>query len=53
MIDNERPYFLLFNAMTDALAALEAQNFGLARTLLARAQEAGEELVIGQGEAEG
>lgn len=39
----EKMYFTLFNAVTDALAAMEAQNYGTARTLLIEAQQKAEE----------
>ena len=39
-------YFHLFNAITDALNALEAQNFGQAADLLRRAQQQTEELYL-------
>lgn len=41
-----KPYFLLFNAITDALDLLEVQNFGQARETLIRAQQEAEELMI-------
>ena len=36
-------YFHLFNQITDALAALEKQNYGEARDILMRAQQEAEE----------
>ena len=33
----------LFNAMTDALAAMEAQNYGVARDILIAAQQKAED----------
>ena len=37
-------YTHLFNAVTDALSAMEQQNFGEAKDLLIKAQQASEEL---------
>ena len=42
----QRGYLLLFNRITDALEALEAQNFGAAGEILRQAQIDGEELYI-------
>ena len=53
MPDYEKPYFTLFNQITDAISALDTQNFGQARELLVRAQQLGEELVIAQQETDG
>ena len=53
MPDYEKPYFVLFNQITDAISALDTQNFGQARELLVRAQQLGEELVIAQQETDG
>lgn len=41
-----RYYSIVFNAATDALAALENQNFGLARELLIRGQQQAEEAFL-------
>lgn len=35
-------YTILFNAVTDALKAMDEQNFGTAKTLLLEAQKAAE-----------
>lgn len=43
MEQNQRPYFMLFNAVTDAVAAIEEQNFGQARQILMQAQQDCEE----------
>ena len=43
-------YLVLFNAVTDALSALDQQNFGLAAQALRRAQWEAEELYLGVGE---
>lgn len=48
MPDYQALYILLFNAATDAIQALEAQNPGQARDILIRAQQEAEELYIGQ-----
>ena len=42
----KKMYFHLFNAVTDALAALEQQNFGAAAELLVQAQQACEEIYL-------
>ncbi|MDD6643474.1 MAG: hypothetical protein PUF80_04515 [Firmicutes bacterium] len=39
----ETVYFGLFNAITDALAAMEAQNYGAAREILIAAQQKAED----------
>lgn len=43
MPDYQKLYTLLFNAITDALTALDAQNFGTAKDSLIRAQQQAEE----------
>lgn len=43
-------YFHLFNAVTDALAALEQKNYGMAEELLKRAQRETEEIFVEKGE---
>lgn len=40
-------YTALFNAVTDAIAALEQQNYGLAKDLLMHGQQAAEEAYMG------
>ena len=44
----EELYHLLFNAATDARRAMEQENFGQARDLLIRAQQACEERYMAQ-----
>ena len=39
-------YYTLFNAVTDALEAMEQQNYGQARTLLIAAQQQSEEIFL-------
>lgn len=46
MPDYQKMYSALFNAITDALEQLQAQNIGLARELLMAAQLKTEELYI-------
>ena len=41
-------YCILFNAVTDALRAMEQENFGQARELLVQAQQTCEERYIAQ-----
>ena len=43
-------YFHLFNQITDALEAMEGQNFGQARDILIRAQQEAEETYLNAGE---
>ena len=45
-MDYKALYHLLFNACTDALEELDAQNFGLARTRLIAAQQQAEDLYV-------
>ena len=45
-MDYQKAYSLLFNAITDALEAMEAQNFGQARQALVSAQQQTEELYM-------
>ena len=42
----KKMYYRLFNAITDALAALEQQNFGTAAEILRQAQIDSEELYL-------
>ena len=42
----KKPYLILFNAVTSALEALEADNFGQARELLTRGQQDAEDAFI-------
>lgn len=42
----EACYYLLFNSVTDALEAMEQQNYGYAKQLLITAQQKAEELWI-------
>ena len=46
MSDYKTMYFHLFNRITDALRALEQQNYGQAEALLKQAQQEGEEAYI-------
>ena len=46
MTDYQKMYTTLFNAVTDALEKMEAQNYGDARALLISAQQKAEELYI-------
>lgn len=50
---DHKPYLLLFNAITDALRMLEDQNIGQARSILTRAQQTAEELILEQTEEDG
>lgn len=52
MVDYQKLYHLLFNAMTDTLDALEEQNFGQAKTLLRQAQLDAEEVYLTATEEE-
>lgn len=42
----QKMYFHLFNAVTDALTALEQQNFGTAADILTQAQQACEDIYL-------
>ncbi len=46
----QKPYYILFNAATDALRAMESQNYGLARDILIRAQQDAEEYFLEERE---
>lgn len=46
----QKPYYTLFNAVTDAVAAMEAQNFGQARQMLVQAQQDCEEWFLSHPE---
>ena len=46
MENYQKMYFLLFNAITDALAQIEDQNYGDAKDILISAQQKAEELYI-------
>ena len=46
MPDYEKMYHLLFNAITDALTQLEAQNYGDVKDALISAQQKAEDLYI-------
>ena len=46
MPDYEKMYHLLFNAITDALTQLEAQNYGDVKDALIFAQQKAEEIYI-------
>ena len=46
MPDYQKMYFLPFNAITDALTQLQAQNMGRAALILQKAQTNAEELYI-------
>ena len=49
MSEYRKMYFQLFNAVTDALAQLEAMNFGTAKMILIEAQQKSEEIYISKG----
>lgn len=46
MTDYQHLYARLFNALTDALEAMENQDFGTARSILVRAQQETEEIYM-------
>ncbi len=46
MTDYQKMYLTLFNAITDALAQIEKQNYGDARSTLITAQQKAEEMYI-------
>ena len=45
-------YYTLFNAITDALEAMEQQNYGQTRALLVAAQQQSEEIFMDSDEDE-
>lgn len=47
-MDYRKMYYLLFNAMTDAINCLRQNNAGQAMQILIAAQQDAEELFIGQ-----
>ena len=46
----KKSYLLLFNAVTDALEAMEEHNYGEAELILKVGQSAAEEVFLQQGE---
>ena len=50
MTNYEKEYHIVFNAVTDALRAMEELNFGLAKDILKKAQMDAEEAYLTQGE---
>ena len=46
MTDYQKMYLILFNAITDALAQIEKQNYGNAKSTLIAAQQKAEEMYI-------
>ncbi len=46
MTDYQKKYLSLFNAITDALAQIEKQNYGDAKSTLIAAQQKAEEMYI-------
>lgn len=51
-MDYEKLYKILFNGMTDAVRAIEREDYNDARFALIRAQQDAEELFITEGEDE-
>lgn len=49
----KQPYLTLFNGVTDALGALEAENYGEAKELLKLSQQKAEEAFISAEEKKG
>ena len=53
MADYRKPYFTLFNAITDALRQMaQDEPYAVVRNTMVAAQQAGEELVISQPDPE-
>ena len=50
MQNYEKLYHLLFNAITDALEQMDAQNYGEAKKTLISAQQKAEEIYINSAE---
>ena len=53
MVSYKTLYFKLFNAITDALEAMEEENFGQAKQILRQAQINAEETYLDQTEQDG
>lgn len=52
MSDFPNYYTLLFNRITDAIKALDRQDYGSARDILVKAQQDAEELYLEAGDSE-
>ena len=52
MPDYQKRYAILFNALTDAIAQLDRQNYGSARDTLIRAHQCAEEAYISEEQNE-
>ena len=52
MTEYQKPYHILWSGISDALAAIRAQNFGLAQELLLQAQQKAEDAFIAWDEWE-
>lgn len=50
MVDYQKLYTLLFNAVTDAVEELEQANIGVAKNYLIRAQQQAEEAYLCDGD---
>ena len=50
MNEYQKPYYIVFNAITDAVRELEKSNFGKAREILTQAQCDAEEAFVTFGE---
>ena len=50
MTEYQEPYHILWSGISDALAAIRAQNFGLAQELLLQAQQQAEDAFIAWGD---
>ena len=48
-MENNKPYTTLFNAITDALGALDKMNLGDVRKILVDAQQRTEEMFLEEG----
>ena len=51
-MDYKKLYHLLFNAITDALEQLDAQNYGVVKETLISAQQKADEIYIDSAEQE-
>ena len=50
MSEYKKPYYILFNSITDAIHEMERMNFGIAKQMLYFAQMSAEEAFISYGE---
>ena len=52
MDEYKKPYFVLFNSLTDIAEEIEKQNYGRAKQLIEEAQQQAEEMYISMEECD-